>query len=45
MVIGLTGAGLLAELDKRMDLAMSKAGTQEFANAFDAIKTAALPWR
>ena len=45
MVQGLTGAGLLAELDRRMDLAMSKPGVKEFEASFDAIMTAALPWR
>lgn len=35
MVIGLTGAGLLAELDRRMDISMKTQGSQEFAAAFD----------
>lgn len=45
MVIGLTGAGLLTELDRRMDLAMTKPGVKEFEDAFDAVKTTALPWQ
>lgn len=45
MVQGLTGAGLLAELDRRMDLAMSKPGVKEFEAAFDSLTTSELPWR
>lgn len=37
MVIGLTGEQLLAELDKRMDQAVSTPGSQEFAAAFDSV--------
>ena len=37
MVIGLTGAQLLAELDKRMTEAVKTAGSVEFAEAFDAV--------
>lgn len=36
MVIGLTGEGLLAELDRRMDSAVKTPGSVEFAAAFDA---------
>ena len=45
MAQNLTGAGLLAELDKRMDADISRPGAVEFAAAFDAITTAPLPWR
>ena len=45
MAQNLTGAGLLAELDRRMDMDISKPGATEFASAFDAITTAPLPWR
>ncbi len=38
MVIGLKGAELLAELDKRMTESMTTAGSQEFAAAFDAAR-------
>ena len=37
MVIGLTGAQLQAELDRRMTFAMTKPGSLEFADAFDTI--------
>lgn len=37
MVIGLTGEGLLAELDRRMDQAVKTAGSVEFAEAFDSV--------
>jgi hypothetical protein len=37
MVIGLTGAQLQAELDRRMAHAITTPGSQEFANAFDAV--------
>lgn len=37
MVIGLDGAGLLAELDRRMDSAVKTPGSVEFASAFDAV--------
>ena len=45
MANNLTGAGLLAELDKRMDADLAKPGAVEFSAAFDAITTAPLPWR
>ncbi len=45
MVQGLNGAGLLNELDRRMDLAASKPGVKEFEAAFDSVTTAALPWQ
>ena len=37
MVIGLTGSGLQAELDRRMGDAMTMAGSREFAEAFDRV--------
>lgn len=37
MVIGLTGAQLQAELDRRMTRAITTPGSQEFANAFDMV--------
>jgi len=37
MVMGLTGAQLQAELDRRMTNAITTPGSQEFANAFDAV--------
>jgi len=37
MVIGLTGAQLQAELDRRMTFAINKPGSVEFAAAFDSI--------
>ena len=37
MVIGLTGAGLQAELDRRMSEAITTPGSQEFAEAFDSV--------
>lgn len=37
MVIGLTGEGLQAELDRRMSQAITTAGSQEFAAAFDVV--------
>ena len=37
MVIGLTGAQLKAELDRRMSQAIKTPGSQEFADAFDAV--------
>jgi hypothetical protein len=37
MVIGLTGGQLQAELDRRMTNALTTPGSQEFANAFDAV--------
>lgn len=37
MVIGLTGEGLLAELNRRMDVSIKTPGSQEFAAAFDAV--------
>lgn len=43
MAQNLTGAGLLAELDRRMDLDISKPGAVEFAAAFDAITGAPPP--
>lgn len=45
MAQSLTGAGLLAELDRRMDADINKPGSVEFSAAFDAITTAPLPWR
>ncbi len=38
MVVGLKGAELLAELEKRMNESMNTAGSQEFAAAFDAAR-------
>ncbi len=37
MVVGLTGAQLQVELDRRMTFAMTKPGSLEFADAFDSI--------
>jgi hypothetical protein len=37
MVQGLTGAGLLAEIERRMDFAMSKPGVREFEAAFEKV--------
>jgi hypothetical protein len=37
MVIGLTGEGLLAELERRMDQAIKTPGSIEFAAAFDEV--------
>lgn len=37
MVIGLTGEGLLAELERRMDEAVKTPGSIEFAAAFDSV--------
>ena len=37
MVIGLTGAGLQAELDRRMQRAITTPGSTEFADAFDSV--------
>jgi hypothetical protein len=45
MAQNLTGAGLIAELDRRMDADISKPGAVEFAQAFDAITAAPLPWQ
>ncbi len=45
MTNNLTGAGLLAELDKRMDADIGKPGAVEFSSAFDSIASAPLPWR
>ncbi len=45
MAQNLTGAGLLAELDRRMDMDISKPGAVEFAAAFDAISNSPLPWQ
>jgi len=45
MAQNLTGAGLLAELDHRMDVDISKPGAVEFDQAFEAIQSAPLPWR
>jgi hypothetical protein len=39
MVIGLTGSQLQAELDRRMTFAITKAGSVEFAAAFDSISS------
>lgn len=38
MVIGLTGAQLQAELDRRMTRALTTPGSMEFANAFDMVE-------
>ncbi len=38
MVIGLNGAGLLAELNRRMDQAVKTPGSIEFAEAFDVLE-------
>ena len=45
MAQNLTGAGLLAELDKRMDADIGKPGSAEFSAAFDSLASAPLPWR
>ena len=45
MAQNLTGAGLLAELDRRMDADITKPGSAEFAAAFDSLAAAPLPWR
>lgn len=45
MAQNLTGAGLLAELDRRMDADISKPGSAEFSAAFDTLSAAPLPWR
>lgn len=45
MAQNLTGAGLLTELEKRMDADISRPGSVEFSAAFDAITTSPLPWR
>jgi hypothetical protein len=45
MTNNLTGAGLLAELDKRMDADIGKPGAVEFSSAFDSVAAAPLPWR
>jgi len=37
MAQNLTGAGLLVELDRRMDAAITKPGSTEFSEAFDAL--------
>lgn len=37
MVIGLTGAQLQLELDRRMTQAITRPGAQEFAEAFDSV--------
>jgi hypothetical protein len=37
MVIGLTGSELEAELDRRMNQAITTPGSQEFADAFDRV--------
>ncbi len=44
MTQNLTGAGLLAELDRRMDLSIKQPGSVEFEAAFDAV-AATLPSR
>ena len=41
----LTGSGLLAELERRMDEDIKRPGSAEFEAAFDAISAAPLPWR
>ena len=45
MAQNLTGTGLLAELDKRMDADIGKPGAVEFQAAFDEIAKSPLPWR
>ena len=45
MAQNLTGTGLLAELDKRMDADIGKPGAVEFQAAFDDIAKSPLPWR
>lgn len=45
MAQNLTGAGLLAELDRRMDADISKPGSAEFSAAFDSLAATPLPWR
>ena len=43
MAQNLTGAGLLAELDKRMDADISKPGSAEFTAAFDSLPATPVP--
>ena len=45
MAQNLTGTGLLGELDRRMEMDISKPGAVEFAAAFDAITQTPVPWR
>jgi hypothetical protein len=45
MAQNLTGAGLLGELDKRMEADIKRPGSIEFEAAFDDIASSKLPWR
>jgi hypothetical protein len=45
MAQNLTGAGLLAELDRRMDSDIKKPGSVEFEAAFDGVAASKLPWQ
>ncbi len=45
MAQNLTGAGLLGELDRRMDLDVKRPGSMEFEAAFDDVQATKLPWR
>jgi hypothetical protein len=45
MAQNLTGAGLLAELNRRMDQSIKQPGAVEFESAFDAVTATPLPWR
>ena len=45
MVTGKTSAELLADFTRRMDSSLQKAGAIEFAEAFDEVSQAKLPWR
>jgi len=45
MVMGKTSAELLADFTRRMDNSSQKAGAIEFAQAFDDVQQAKLPWR
>jgi hypothetical protein len=44
-VMGKTSAELLADFTRRMDISSQKAGAIEFAQAFDNVRQAKLPWR
>jgi hypothetical protein len=45
MVMGKTSAELLAEFTRRMDKSSNEPGAVEFAQAFDEVHEAKLPWR
>jgi hypothetical protein len=45
MVMGKTSAELLADFTKRMDSSSKKPGAIEFAQAFDEVRGAKLPWQ